>query len=58
MAEARSRGILLTWFPVEERWAACSLLENFKYEPLSQFHSSRQGALDEAIATLAARPKP
>ena len=55
-AEAKSLGIHLTWFPVEERWHASAISDTVvgttAYQDLSGFHTTRRGALDEAKATL------
>lgn len=47
--EARELGILLTWFPMEAKWAACRSGESDKpYESLGGFHSHIRDALNEA----------
>lgn len=49
MAEARSLGIHLTWFPGEERWAASRSIDApGGYKSLGGFHHTRRGALEEA----------
>jgi hypothetical protein len=49
MAEAASLCIVLTWFPVEERWMASRSIDAPEgYKELSGFHHTREGALEEA----------
>jgi hypothetical protein len=48
-AEARAEGILLTWYPAEEKWGASKLED---YTPLGELHQSIHGALFEARRTL------
>lgn len=48
-AEAKKLGIHLTYFPLEEKYMACTSLESgTPYRELSGFHATLQGALEEA----------
>jgi hypothetical protein len=47
--EGRRLGIVITWFPVEERWAASRSIDApGGYKSLSGFHSHPRQALEEA----------
>lgn len=51
--EAKRLGIQLTWFPVEEKWAACTSMDNDEpYRELSGYCTTIYQALEEAKGNL------
>ena len=51
--EGKKMGVWITWFPIEQKYAACRQFDQpGGYADLSGFHSHPQQALDEAKTKL------